>query len=161
MQFSARTGALTGKLFPSGSLVDTIKMDDGTTIDVTITDMVNPCVFFKAADFGLGLTGLELPNPDWSLKGPPGATSIMSWVSGSVSRSVWRTAKRAALRRSGTRRRTALRAHRCQAGPGGRRIWPVRNGSHVVGEFIPRRRAASCSVSRPKFRGVGEVRSLS
>jgi hypothetical protein len=65
------------------------------------------------------------------------------------------------LRRSGTRRRTALRAHRCQAGPGGRRIWPVRNGSHVVGEFIPRRRAASCSVSRPKFRGVGEVRSLS
>jgi hypothetical protein len=76
--------------------VDTIKMDDGTTIDVTITDVVNPCVFFKAADFGLGLTGLELPNPDWSLKGPPGATSTMSWVSGSVSRSVWRTAKRAA-----------------------------------------------------------------
>lgn len=48
-------------------------MDDGTTIDVTITDMTNPCVFFKAADFGIGLTGLELPNPDWSLKGPPGA----------------------------------------------------------------------------------------
>ncbi len=66
-------GALTGKLFPSGNLVDKIKMDDGTTIDVTITDMVNPCVFFKAKDFGLGLTGLELPNPDWSLKGPPGA----------------------------------------------------------------------------------------
>jgi 2-methylaconitate isomerase len=73
VDFREQGGALTGKLFPSGNLVDTIKMDDGTTIDVTITDMVNPCVFFKAADFGLGLTGLELPNPDWSLKGPPGA----------------------------------------------------------------------------------------
>jgi 2-methylaconitate isomerase len=73
VDFREQGGALTGKLFPSGNLVDTIKMDDGTTIDVTITDMVNPCAFFKAADFGLGLTGLELPNPDWSLKGPPGA----------------------------------------------------------------------------------------
>ena len=73
VDFREQGGSLTGKLFPSGNLVDTIKMDDRTTIDVTITDMVNPCVFFKAADFGLGLTGLELPNPDWSLKGPPGA----------------------------------------------------------------------------------------
>jgi len=73
VDFRDQGGALTGKLFPSGNLVDKIKMDDGTTIDVTITDMVNPCGFFKAADFGLGLTGLELPNPDWSLKGPPGA----------------------------------------------------------------------------------------
>jgi 2-methylaconitate cis-trans-isomerase PrpF len=47
-------------------------MDDGTTIDVTITDMTNPCVFFKAADFGLGLTELELSNPDGTLTGPPG-----------------------------------------------------------------------------------------
>ena len=73
VDFRDQGGALTGKLFPSGDLVDTIKMDDGTTIDVTITDMTNPCVFFKAEDFGIGLTGLELPNPDWSLRGPPGA----------------------------------------------------------------------------------------
>jgi 2-methylaconitate cis-trans-isomerase PrpF len=73
VDFRDQGGALTGKLFPSGNLVDRIRMDDGTTIDVTITDMTNPCVFFKAADFGIGLTGLELPNPDWSLKGPPGA----------------------------------------------------------------------------------------
>ena len=73
VDFRDQGGALTGKLFPSGNLVDTIKMDDGTTIDVTITDMTNPCVFFNAGDFGIGLTGLELPNPDWSLKGPPGA----------------------------------------------------------------------------------------
>ena len=37
-------------------------MDDGTTIDVTITDMTNPCVFFKAADFGLG-RGSSFPIP--------------------------------------------------------------------------------------------------
>ena len=78
VDFREQGGSLTGKLFPSGNLVDTIKMDDRTTIDVTITDMVNPCVFFKAADFGLGLTGLELPNPDWSLKGPPGAQSRLA-----------------------------------------------------------------------------------
>jgi 2-methylaconitate isomerase len=43
VDFREQGGALTGKLFPSGNLVDTVKMDDGTTIDVTITDMVNPC----------------------------------------------------------------------------------------------------------------------
>ena len=61
VDFRDQGGALTGKLFPSGNLVDTIKMDDGTTIDVTITDMTNPCVFFKAADFGIGLTGARTP----------------------------------------------------------------------------------------------------
>ena len=72
VNFREQSGALTGRLFPSGNLADTIKMDDGTTIDVTITDMTNPCVFFKAADFGLGLTELELSNPDGTLTGPPG-----------------------------------------------------------------------------------------
>jgi hypothetical protein len=72
--------------------VDTIAMDDGTTVDVTITDMTNPCVFFNAAQFGIGVTGLELPNPDGSLTGPPGmekrlaelrlkASHLMGWTS--------------------------------------------------------------------------------
>src|ERR1039457_6553406 len=87
---SASRGRPHRQALPFRQLVDTIKMDDGTTIDVTITDVVNPCVFFKAADFGLGLTGLELPNPDWSLKGPPAATSTVSCVSGSDARSFWR-----------------------------------------------------------------------
>jgi len=67
-------------------------MDDGTTVDVTITDMTNPCVFFNAAQFGIGVTGLELPNPDGSLTGPPGmekrlaelrlkASHLMGWTS--------------------------------------------------------------------------------
>jgi 2-methylaconitate cis-trans-isomerase PrpF len=66
---------LTGNLFPLGNRVDTIKIDDGTTIDVTITDMVNPCAFVEAADFGIGLTGLALPNPDWSRQDRPARRS--------------------------------------------------------------------------------------
>ena len=99
VDFREQGGAITGKLFPSGNLVDTIKMDDGTTIDVTITDMVNPCVFFKPADFGIGLTGLELPNPDGSLTGPPGvqdrlaelrlkASHLMGWTQMTAEQSI-------------------------------------------------------------------------
>jgi hypothetical protein len=91
VDFRDQGGALTGRLFPSGRLVDEIRMDDGTAIEVTITDMTNPCVFFKAADFGIGLTGLELPNPDGSLGGPAGvrqrlaelrlkAAHLMGWT---------------------------------------------------------------------------------
>jgi len=36
-------------------------MDDGTTVDVTITDMTNPCVLFNAAQFGIGVTGNTPP----------------------------------------------------------------------------------------------------
>jgi 2-methylaconitate isomerase len=75
VDFRDQGGAFTGHLFPSGNVVDTIKMDDGTSIDVTIMDMVNPCGFFNAKDIGLGCTGLELPNPDNSLTGPPGLGS--------------------------------------------------------------------------------------
>jgi 2-methylaconitate cis-trans-isomerase PrpF len=99
VDFRDQGGALTGKLFPSGNLVDTIKMDDGTTIDVTITDMTNPCVFFKAADFGLSLTGLELSNPDGTLIGPPGvqdrlaelrlkASHLMGWTKMTADQSI-------------------------------------------------------------------------
>jgi len=99
VDFREQGGALTGELFPSGNLVDKIKMDDGTTIDVTITDMVNPCVFFKAADFGLGLTGLELSNPDGKLTGPHGvqdrlaelrlkASHLMGWTKMTAEQSI-------------------------------------------------------------------------
>jgi 2-methylaconitate cis-trans-isomerase PrpF len=99
VDFRDQGGALTGKLFPSGNLVDTITMDDGSKVAVTITDMTNPCVFFKAADFGIGLTGLELPNPDGTLKGPPGvqkrlaelrlkASHLMGWTKMTADQSI-------------------------------------------------------------------------
>jgi len=65
-------GGFTGKLFPTGHLVDTIRMEDGSAIDVTIVDLANLCVFFEPASFGIGSTGLELPSPDGTVREPPG-----------------------------------------------------------------------------------------
>lgn len=65
-------GGFTGKLFPTGKLVDTIAMEDGSSVDVTIVDLPNLCVFFDPASFGIGSTGLELPSPDGTVLEPPG-----------------------------------------------------------------------------------------
>ena len=65
-------GGFTGKLFPTGHLVDPIAMDDGSSIDVTIVDIANFCVFFDPTSFGIGCTGLELPSPDGTVLTPPG-----------------------------------------------------------------------------------------
>jgi 2-methylaconitate cis-trans-isomerase PrpF len=65
VDFREQAGGFTGKLFPTGRLVDTIQMDDGHTAEVTILDMVNLCVFFAPAS--LGFTGLELPDPSGAL----------------------------------------------------------------------------------------------
>jgi 2-methylaconitate cis-trans-isomerase PrpF len=86
VDFRDQGGAFTGHLFPSGHLVDTITMNDGTTIDVTVVDMVNPCVFFNAGDFGIGYTGLELPNPDNTLTGPPGIGDRLAELRAKASR---------------------------------------------------------------------------
>lgn len=72
VDFRDQGGGFTGTTFPTGNLVDTVAMSDGTSIDVTIMDMVNICGFFNAAEFGIGCTGLELPAPDGSIIAPPG-----------------------------------------------------------------------------------------
>ncbi len=77
VDFRDQAGGFTGRLFPTGNLVDNIKMDDGTSVNVTIVDMVNPCGFFDARTFGLGYAGLELPNPDNTLSEPPGMLGRM------------------------------------------------------------------------------------
>jgi len=60
VDFRELGSGFTGKLFPTGNLVDAIAMDDGSSVDVTILDMANLCVFFDATSFGIGCTGLEL-----------------------------------------------------------------------------------------------------
>ena len=72
VDFRDQGGGFTGGSFPTGNLVDTVTLGDGSTVDVTVMDMVNICGFFRADQFGLGCTGLELPSPDGSIVEPPG-----------------------------------------------------------------------------------------
>ena len=72
VDFRDQGGGFTGATFPTGRLVDTVGMSDGSTVDVTIVDMVNICGFFDAEQFGIGCTGFELPAPDGSIVTPDG-----------------------------------------------------------------------------------------
>jgi 2-methylaconitate cis-trans-isomerase PrpF len=60
LDYSATTGAKTGKVLPTGRLVDRIALEDGRVIEATMGDVANPCVFVRAAD--VGATGSELPD---------------------------------------------------------------------------------------------------
>ncbi len=60
MDYSGTVGAKTGTLLPTSHVVDTISLEDGRMVDVSICDAGNPCVFVAAA--ALGLTGSELPS---------------------------------------------------------------------------------------------------
>jgi 2-methylaconitate cis-trans-isomerase PrpF len=52
-------GAVSGKLLPTGNVVDTITAD-GRSVRCSIVDAANPVVFVKAEQ--VGLKGIELPN---------------------------------------------------------------------------------------------------
>jgi hypothetical protein len=54
-------GATTGKLLPTGKVVDVVKLESGEEIALTIVDAGNPTAFVRATD--LGLHGTELPVP--------------------------------------------------------------------------------------------------
>ncbi|MGB3289346.1 MAG: PrpF domain-containing protein [Burkholderiaceae bacterium] len=59
MDYRHTEGAKTGRLMPTGNVVDQLLLDDGTTLEVTLGDLANTCVFMRAAD--IGLTGSEMP----------------------------------------------------------------------------------------------------
>ncbi|MCE5286168.1 MAG: 3-methylitaconate isomerase [Pelosinus sp.] len=59
LNFLNSGGAKTGKLLPTGNVVDEIELKSGKKVRVSLVDAANPSVFVKAAD--IGLTGLELP----------------------------------------------------------------------------------------------------
>lgn len=59
MDYAGTVGAKTGRLLPTGNVVDRITLSDGRTVEATLCDVANPCVFVAAAS--LGLTGSELP----------------------------------------------------------------------------------------------------
>jgi len=60
LDFLAPGGATTGKLLPTGHATDRLALRGGETIDVSLVDAANACVFVRARD--LGLTGRELPD---------------------------------------------------------------------------------------------------
>jgi hypothetical protein len=61
LDYSQTFGGVTGKLFPTGQVRDSIYVPSlGKDIDVTVVDIGNLSVFFKAAD--IGCQGTELPH---------------------------------------------------------------------------------------------------
>src|SRR5207244_1968398 len=82
-------GASTGKLLPTGNVIDTLALADGKKLDVSMIDAANPCVIV-AAD-ALGMTGIEMPDAldrnrdllDW-LEAIRIAASIRMGIAGSA-----------------------------------------------------------------------------
>ncbi len=59
LDFIAPGGAATGKLLPTGNVLDTLDVPGVGKIEVSMIDAANPCVFVRASD--LGLKGCEPP----------------------------------------------------------------------------------------------------
>jgi 2-methylaconitate cis-trans-isomerase PrpF len=59
LNFLNSGGSKTGKLLPTGNVVDEIVLMNGRKVRVSLVDAANPSVFVKAID--LDLTGVELP----------------------------------------------------------------------------------------------------
>jgi 2-methylaconitate cis-trans-isomerase PrpF len=60
LSFMDPGGATTGKLLPTGNVVDEIKLETGEHVHVTMVDAGNPTAFVQAEE--LGLKGTELPS---------------------------------------------------------------------------------------------------
>lgn len=59
LDFGDCSGAVSGKLLPTGAARDTIQVD-GRAVEVSLIDAATPFVFVRAAD--IGATGTELPD---------------------------------------------------------------------------------------------------
>lgn len=60
LEFRDPGGATTGKLLPTGNVVDVLEVPGVGRIRASMVDAANACVFVNAAD--LGLTGTEMPD---------------------------------------------------------------------------------------------------
>jgi len=71
-------GGVLGSLFPTGNTVDEVTAD-GKTVEVSLVDATNPCVYVRAED--LGLSGTELPD---ELAAEPGLLDRLEAIRGAV-----------------------------------------------------------------------------
>lgn len=60
LRFNHPSGAVTGKLLPTGNVTDRMILDRYGEIEISIVDVANPLVFVKAED--INLKGTELPD---------------------------------------------------------------------------------------------------
>src|SRR3954468_25032458 len=77
LEFREPAGSITGKLLPTGNAVDRMTLADGRTLEVSVVDAGNPCVFARAAD--LGARGNEAPE---ELEANVGLTETLEEIRG-------------------------------------------------------------------------------
>ncbi|AUH53582.1 hypothetical protein CXB49_08800 [Chromobacterium sp. ATCC 53434] len=53
LRFLDPVGGCSGELFPTGRLIDELKLPDGSHVEATLVDAGNPTLFVRARDFGL------------------------------------------------------------------------------------------------------------
>ena len=94
LEFREPGGATTGKLLPTGNVVDTLDVPGVGKIRASLVDAANACCFVNAAD--LGLTGTEMPD---ALDQSTATRSTSSRKSASPRRSRWASARTPRTRR--------------------------------------------------------------
>ena len=98
LEFREPGGATTGKLLPTGTVVDTLDLPGVGKFLVSMVDAANACVFARAAD--LGIKGTELPD---EIDANPGllkklaAIRIAASVAMGITKTPDEAAKRAAI----------------------------------------------------------------
>ena len=60
VNFVNSAGSKTGKLLPTGNVVDVMELENGTRVRCSLVDAAAPAIFVQAKE--VGLTGLELPS---------------------------------------------------------------------------------------------------
>ena len=98
LEFREPGGATTGKLLPTGNVVDTLDVPGYGRIKVSMVDAANACVFVSAAD--LGIKGTELPDEidaNADLLKKLSAIRIAASVAMGVTKNPEEAAKRAAV----------------------------------------------------------------